>query len=95
MTASCELILLARALDSGLADAVAPIDEVEAALQDFIAPMLLLSAAALRGFKALALAARRGLPYDAQRALEQDGFVATWTHADHWAAAEQLLARRR
>lgn len=95
MTTRCELIPAATALDWGLADAVAPVGAAEATLQEFIAPMLRQSSAVLRGFKSIALAARRGVPYAERRALEQDCFVATWTHDDHWAAAERLLARSR
>ncbi len=95
MTTRSELIAAATALEWGLADAVAPVDAVEAALKDFIAPMLKQSSAVLRGFKAFARAARRGASYEERRALEQDHFVATWTHDDHWAAAERLLARSK
>jgi enoyl-CoA hydratase/carnithine racemase len=95
MTTRCELVPAATALDWGLADAIAPIDAVDATLHDFIAPLLRQSPAALRGFKAVASAVRRGTPRDEQRAIEQDHFAATWTHADHWAAADHLLARRK
>jgi len=95
MTTRCELVPAATALAWGLADAVAPADGVEAALQDFLAPMLKQTGNALRGCKAQALAARRGLPFDARRTIEQDVFVATWTHADHWAAVDRLLLRAR
>jgi enoyl-CoA hydratase/carnithine racemase len=95
MTSRCELIAAATALDWGLADAIAPVDAVEPTLKDFIAPMLKQSATALRGFKAMAMAARHGVRYEERRAIEQDYFVKTWTHADHWAAVERLLARGR
>ncbi len=95
MTARCELVAATTALKWGLADALAPDGTGEAALKDFIAPILGQSAAVLRGFKAIALAARRGVPYEDRRRIEQEHFVATWTHADHWAAAERLLARGR
>jgi hypothetical protein len=47
----------------------------------------------LRAYKMLALEARRDL-HDRLTAIEERGFTATWTHADHWAAAELALAPR-
>ena len=94
MTARCELVPAATAFAWGLADAVAPADGVEATLQDFLAPMLKQSGIALRGFKAQALAARRGLAFEERRAIEMDAFVRTWTHPDHWAAVDRILARK-
>jgi enoyl-CoA hydratase/carnithine racemase len=93
MTTRCELIPAATALAWGLADEVVPADAIEPALQDFIAPLLKQTATALRGCKAQARAARRGESYDARRAIEQDYFVTTWTHADHWAAVDRVLSR--
>jgi len=93
MTSRCELIDAATALDWGLADATAPAESLATALQEFIAPLLKQSTATLRGAKALTLAARRGEAYDDRRAIEQDQFVATWTHQDHWAAVDRILAR--
>lgn len=95
MTSRCELVPASTALAWGLADAVAPAAELEAALQAFVAPMLKQSNAALRGGKALALAARRGAPVDERLAIELEAFVATWTHDDHWNAVDKLLARQR
>lgn len=93
MTTRCELIPASTALAWGLADEVLPADAIEAGLQDFIAPLLKQTATALRGCKAQSLAARRGESYDARRAIEQDYFVTTWTHADHWAAVDRVLSR--
>lgn len=93
MTSRCEAIAAPTALQWGLADAVAPAAELEKAVQDFIAPMLKQPSPALRGCKAQALAARRGEPYERRRDLEQDSFVATWTHPAHWAAVERILSR--
>lgn len=93
MTARCEPIAAPTALAWGLADAVAPLAELEAVVQDFIAPMLRQTSNALRGCKAQALAARRGEPYERRRDIEQDFFVATWTHPTHWAAVDRILNR--
>jgi enoyl-CoA hydratase/carnithine racemase len=79
----------------GLADVVATAGSLEEALRDFIAPILAQSRAVVCGFKAQALAARRGAPYDERRALERDVFVDTWTSAEHWAAVDALLNRQR
>lgn len=94
MMARCELVPAATALAWGLADEVAPADGVEATLQDFLAPVLKQSVTVLREFKAQALAARRGLAFEERRAIEMEAFVRTWTHPDHWAAVDRLLARK-
>lgn len=93
MTARCEPVPAATAVAWGLADAVASAEALEAALEEFIAPMLTQTSTALRGGKAQALAARRGDPFDARRAVEEDYFVATWIHPDHWAAVDRILSR--
>lgn len=93
MTARCELIGAPTALQWGLADAVAPAEALQQAVQDFIAPMLKQTSNALRGCKAQSLAARRGESYERRRAIEQDYFVATWTHPTHWAAVDRILNR--
>lgn len=92
MTARCETVSAATALAWGLADAVAPADGLDAAVQDFIAPMLKQSGNVLRGFKAQALAARRGLSFEDRRAVEQRDFVKTWMHEDHWSAVDRFLS---
>lgn len=94
MTARGELVSAVTAYAWGLADAVVPADGGEAALQDFLAPMLKQAGATLRGCKAQALAAKRGLPFDERRAIETEAFVTTWMRPDHWAAVDRLLARR-
>jgi enoyl-CoA hydratase/carnithine racemase len=93
MTARCELVPAATALDWGLADAVAAADGLDAALDEFIAPMLKQTRTALRGCKAQARSARAARPHEERRALELDAFVATWTHEDHWAAVDRILSR--
>jgi enoyl-CoA hydratase/carnithine racemase len=94
MTARCETVSATTALEWGLADAVAPAGKLDAAVQDFIAPILRQSGNVLRGFKAQALAARRGLPFDECRAIEQREFVRTWMHEDHWSAVERFLSSK-
>lgn len=93
MTARCELVAAATALEWGLADAVASADKLDAALDEFMAPMLRQTRMALRGCKAQARSARSGLSQEERRALEQKAFVATWTHDEHWAAVDRVLGR--
>jgi enoyl-CoA hydratase/carnithine racemase len=94
MTARCETVSAATALAWGLADAVAPADALDAAVQDFLAPILRQTGNVLRGFKAQALAARHGLAFEERRAIEQREFVKTWMHEDHWSAVDRFLSGR-
>ena len=95
MTARCELVEARIACDWGLADAHAA-DEaaLEAAVSEFVAPMLRQTPLALRACTQQARALRRGLGYDERRAIEQRNFVDTWVHADHWAAVDRFLGRK-
>jgi enoyl-CoA hydratase len=96
MLLRAEMVGAGQALSWGLADAVAPEDE---ALDDFAAgflqPMLQLSPRLLRNFKAQALAKRRGLDRDKRREAEMQAFIKAWTHDDHWATVERILAGDR
>jgi enoyl-CoA hydratase len=79
-----------EALQLGLVDAVAEEGEsLEQALARFNAPLLAQRPQVLRAFKALALAAHE--PRAARKRLEIERMVQTWTHPDHWAAAENVL----
>jgi enoyl-CoA hydratase/carnithine racemase len=93
MTTRCELVGASTALDWGLADAVASAEGLDAAAEEFIAPMLAQTRTALRGCKAQARAARNALSYEERRVLEQNAFVATWTGDAHWAAVDRILGR--
>ncbi len=93
MTSRCELVPAATALAWGLTDAVAPSGELDATLDEFLAPMLAQTRAALAGFKAQARSARSGRPLEERRALELDAFTATWMQEDHWAAVDRILGR--
>ena len=76
----------------GLLQRVCGPHETLAACTDLVlAPLLQRPVQVLRAYKALALEARRAL-HERLAAVEERGFVATWTHADHWAAAELALA---
>ncbi len=83
-----------RALALGLVDAVCrPGESLEAGVGRFVAPVLAQRPQVLRAFKALALAAHA--PRAARERLEIAHLVETWTHPDHWAAADQVLASAR
>lgn len=97
MTTRCELVPGPKALDWGLADALAPEDPdrpdeaLESVLAGFIAPMLRQSPRALRACKDQVRLARRGASWDERRATERENFVATWVHPDHWLAVGRIL----
>ncbi len=75
-----------RALDLGLVDWVcAPGQALDACLDTFLAPYLARSRDVLVGFKAPAAAYRQRIHADLAP-VEEESFVRTWTHADHWAA---------
>lgn len=95
MTTRAEPIPAALAHEWGLADIVRPEAQLDAAVDDFIAPMLRQSAVVLRAFKHQAIAARRGLSYESRRGEEQAQLVATWTHDDHWAAVDRILSPKK
>jgi enoyl-CoA hydratase len=76
----------ARAQDLGLVDWVcAPGQPLQAALTNFLQPYLARSRDVLVGIKAQSSANRRRRHAELAAA-EEDHFVRTWTHADHWAA---------
>lgn len=95
MTSRCELVPAATALGWGLADVCAP-DEasLEAAVRDFVAPMLRQPRHALHACTLQARAIRRGLPQAERREIEQRHFIDAWVHADHWAAVDRFLQRK-
>jgi enoyl-CoA hydratase/carnithine racemase len=96
MLARAEMVTAVDALAWGLADVVAPAGEdLETFALSFLQPMLQQSPRLLRSFKAQALAARRGLGRDARREAEMREFIQAWTHDDHWAAVERILAGGR
>jgi enoyl-CoA hydratase len=78
----------------GLIDRIcAPGQDLDQCLQEFLSPYIQLSSLVLRGFKALT-AAHRQMAHEELTALEQENFVASWTHPDHWAAVDQAIAGR-
>ncbi len=81
----------AEALQLGLLQRVCnPHEALDNCTDSFIAPLLQRPVQVLRACKALALEHRRAL-HDRLTAVEERGFIASWVHADHWAAAELAL----
>jgi len=84
-----------QAKSYGLVDSICPADQPFA---EFVSTQVEAyvdkSALVLRGCKAIAAEYRRQMHATLDQ-LAQDHFVATWTHADHWAAAERALTRNK
>jgi len=96
-----ELLLSARQLSATEARELGLINRVcaqgetlEDCLTAFAAPLLARPRQVLVAFKAMALAARSAL-HEQLGALEEAGFIDTWTHEDHWAAVAKAAADRR
>lgn len=96
-----ELLLGARqveaqeALRIGLVHAVArPGQSLAEAVSEFISPLLPRPRQVAVAATALAREARRQLHARLAEAEEHE-FVATWTHADHWAAVDRAAAARK
>jgi enoyl-CoA hydratase len=80
-----------RALDLGLVDWVcAPGQALDGCVETFLAPYLGRSRAVLSGFKA-PMAAHRKRVHAEHAQAEEDEFVRTWTHEDHWTAASAKM----
>lgn len=91
---SGEMVGGERALALGVMDRVATEDEgLEAALEDFMAPLLRQAPQVLRGFKRLSAGVLQGLPREELDRLETALFSETWVHRDHWDAAEKILSK--
>lgn len=96
MMSRCELVPAQTALAWGLADLVVPdAAAMPTAVDEFIAPILRQTRAALTGAVEQTRALRRGEPYRERREIEQRHFVQAWVHEDHWAAVERFKARKR
>ncbi|MEX0744994.1 MAG: enoyl-CoA hydratase-related protein [Phycisphaeraceae bacterium] len=83
-----------QALAAGLVEAVAPEGEEFAAfVERWIAPFARQRPQVMRAFKAQAAAAKRGEPRAQSQARDAELFARAWCHADHWAAAENILSK--
>jgi len=83
-----------EALAIGLIDRIAEDgEELDHCVTNFLQPYLLQVPQVLRAFKALAIGARQGLQRAEMDEIETDKFAGTWVHDDHWAAADNVLAK--
>ena len=91
-----EIFPAEKAKTIGLVDEVAAAGEsLDDCVARFLEPVLRQAPQVIRSYKAMALAERQGLPADARWRTERAGFVATWLHPDHWAAADRVLDKGR
>ena len=89
-----EVLSAADARAAGLVDEVAGEGEsLEQCVMRFLEPIRRQVPQVIRSYKAMALAERQGLGAEQRFRTELAGFVETWTHADHWAAADRVLAK--
>jgi enoyl-CoA hydratase len=96
LLARSEVLEARAALSLRLYDAIAAEgQDLDGALEEFLAPIRQQTPRVLRAFKALATAARRGLPRQEMEELETASLAETWVHPDHWAAADKILGPRR
>ncbi|WP_187774744.1 enoyl-CoA hydratase/isomerase family protein [Billgrantia pellis] len=104
LPAPLALRLLTRSelLDAHAAQRIGLIDHVaeagqtlEQCVEQFTKPMLAQAPQVLRGFKALALSHADGLTKAELAKIETHHLVATWTHDDHWEAADKVLKTRK
>lgn len=95
MMARAELIVAEQAFADGLADAIVEGDLDGPAAKAFFAPLDAAPRHVLAALKANVVACRSTLAYETSREVEHANLVATWTHADHWAAVDRFLARPR
>lgn len=94
LLATGRLVGAEEALRLGLVNAVVPAGEPDAAAfaRRWCAPCLQQVPQVMRAFKAQALTERLGVPRAERERLEHEHFVASWLHADHWQAAESMIA---
>jgi enoyl-CoA hydratase len=94
LLASGRLVGAPEALALGLVNAVAPPEEQDlgAFARRWCEPWTGQAPHVMRAFKRQALAERLGRSREEREHLEHEDFVASWLHADHWRAAEALLA---
>lgn len=94
LLARAEFVDARAAYELGLADAVEPSGH---AFPEFVAEFLAAikprKPQVMRAFKSLVCAMRKGGDWHRIRDLETALLLETWSHPDHWAAAEAVLAR--
>jgi len=82
-----------EALQLGVVNAVAG-EDFAASVEDFMQPYLSHNRQVIRGYKTTALAHRKRL-HEKLDAVEEEQFVKTWIHDDHWEAAAKALKPRK
>jgi enoyl-CoA hydratase/carnithine racemase len=93
MLTRAEILKAPEALALGLFNGAAVDEDFDAAFDGFVAPMLKQPPQVMRAIKAAALIERlRGL--GEAHDVETGHFAITWTHDDHWAAADAMQAQR-
>ncbi len=95
LLASARRVGMVEALELGLVSRVASEPGgLDAAINDVIGPWLQRRPQVMRGYKAMLSADRVDL-HTRLALFEEDEFVLTWTHADHWEAVAAAAAGRR
>jgi enoyl-CoA hydratase len=84
-----------EALELGMIDRLCEADRsLTECLNDFLRPYLQRSGQVLRGYKSMTSARKRS-EHERLSTIEQENFVTTWTHPDHWTAVEQDISGRK
>ena len=90
-----EILSASAAAALGLVDDIAEPDEsLDHLVARFLQPFLARPPHLVRALKQIALAHRQRLPQAVCRSIERNGFMTTWAHPAHWAAADQALTAR-
>lgn len=95
MMTRCEMVSAETAVNWGLADAVITDGPRGNDVQEFLKPLLDRSPFMMRSIKQQTSASRTGKTYADRRDIEQTNLVQTWTHDDHWAAADRILLKEK
>ena len=90
---TAEVLSAQRALELGLLEAVAPVEDAEQFIDSTIARLAARKPQVMRAFKSLALMKRSGASSEEQAKQEGDQFARTWVHDDHWAAVAAFMNR--
>jgi enoyl-CoA hydratase len=90
---TAEILEAAQAKSIGLIDDISlPGETLEDCAIRFLGPIVRQRPQVVRAFKSIALAERMGLSRGEREQQERRCFVDTWTHPDHWAAVDKLIA---
>lgn len=91
---SARVLAAAEAQAAGLVEAVAADGEdFDAFVERFLAPFARQRPQVMRAFKAQAAAAKLGRPRHEVADRDAELFSRAWCHADHWAAAKDILQK--